>query len=67
MGFAENHSENAIVPMLGTSFDSLGETYVFYNLYSWEKGSANKIWEEEVECGENEMCTEFVCGRSGSC
>lgn len=37
-GFAENPGDNVIVPTLGTSFDSLGEAYEFYNLYSWEKG-----------------------------
>ena len=26
------------MPAPGTSFDTLGETYAFYNLYSWEKG-----------------------------
>lgn len=37
-GFAENPSESVVAPKSGTSFDSLGEAYDFYNLYSWEKG-----------------------------
>ena len=26
------------MPKIGTRFDTLGEAYDFYNLYSWEKG-----------------------------
>lgn len=34
--FAENPAEDVITPVRGTSFDSLGKVYYFYNLYSWE-------------------------------
>ncbi|XP_073364095.1 uncharacterized protein [Aegilops tauschii subsp. strangulata] len=34
-GFADNLGDNVIVPTLGTTFDSLGEAYDFYNLYLW--------------------------------
>lgn len=37
-GYAENPLENMIVPTFGASFNSLGEAYGFYNLYSWERG-----------------------------
>lgn len=37
-GFAEDLGDNVIMPKLGTSFDTLGEAYDFYNLYSWEEG-----------------------------
>jgi hypothetical protein len=33
--FAEEPGEIVIVPKIGTSFDTLGEAYDFYNLYSW--------------------------------
>lgn len=36
--FAESPSDNVIMPKLGINFDTLGEAYDFYNLYSWEKG-----------------------------
>lgn len=36
LGFAENLGDNAIVPALGRSFDSLGEAYEFYS--PWKKG-----------------------------
>ena len=38
-GFVDKPGENVIVLALGTGFDTLGEAYNFYNLYSWEKGS----------------------------
>ena len=36
--FAEHSGDIVMVPKIGTSFDTLGEAYDFYNLYSWEKG-----------------------------
>lgn len=42
-GFAENPGDIVIVPAFGTSFDTLGEAYDFYNLYSWEKGFGIRV------------------------
>nr|XP_045083782.1 uncharacterized protein LOC120962983 [Aegilops tauschii subsp. strangulata] len=36
---AENPDESVITPVIGTTFDSVGKAYNFYNLYLWEKGS----------------------------
>ncbi|XBI15847.1 hypothetical protein VPH35_058196 [Triticum aestivum] len=36
--YGENPGDNVITPTIGTTFDSVGEAYDFYNLYSWEKG-----------------------------
>jgi hypothetical protein len=36
--YVENLGDEVINPCLGTMFDSLGEVYDFYNLYSWEHG-----------------------------
>ncbi|VAH60598.1 unnamed protein product [Triticum turgidum subsp. durum] len=36
--YADKPSENVVKPKIGMSFDSLGEAYDFYNLYSWELG-----------------------------
>lgn len=36
--YTDNPAENVITPVIGTTFDSLGEAYDLYNLYSWEKG-----------------------------
>ncbi|VAH05423.1 unnamed protein product [Triticum turgidum subsp. durum] len=35
-GYAEKKTETVVVPAVGNSFDSLGEAYDYYNLYSWE-------------------------------
>lgn len=37
-GFAERKEEAVVVPSMGLTFDSLGEAYDYYNLYSWECG-----------------------------
>lgn len=36
--YAEKKTETVIVPAVGSNFDSLGEAYDYYNLYSWETG-----------------------------
>lgn len=37
----------------GTSFDTLGEAYDLYKLYSWEKGSGIRY--EMSKCGEDKV------------
>jgi hypothetical protein len=34
-GFAERKNEEVLCPKIGLSFDSMGEAYDYYNLYSW--------------------------------
>lgn len=41
-GFAENSGDNVIVSKPRTSLDVLVEAYIFYKLYSWDKGFG--IW-----------------------
>ncbi|KAE8811934.1 hypothetical protein D1007_11150 [Hordeum vulgare] len=36
--YAEKKTDTVVVPAIGYTFDSLGEAYDFYNLYSWEIG-----------------------------
>ncbi|XP_048542239.1 uncharacterized protein LOC125521217 [Triticum urartu] len=36
--YAEKKTKTVIVPALGSNFDTLGEAYGYYNLYSWEIG-----------------------------
>ena len=49
-------TDNVIIQVLGTgTFDSLGEAYDLYNLYSWEERIWYKIWEKLVKCGEGEV------------
>lgn len=35
--------EHVIEPAIGLTFDSLGEAYDFYNIYSWEHGFGIKV------------------------
>uniref|UniRef100_A0A8I6WUW7 Uncharacterized protein n=1 Tax=Hordeum vulgare subsp. vulgare TaxID=112509 RepID=A0A8I6WUW7_HORVV len=43
--FAEKPTQNVTTLVLSTTFDSLGEVYNLYILYSWEKGFG--IWYEK--------------------
>ncbi|XP_071680613.1 uncharacterized protein [Lolium perenne] len=36
--FPARSNGEVILPEVGVSFDSIGEAYDFYNLYSWERG-----------------------------
>ncbi|KAM3349124.1 hypothetical protein ACQJBY_022327 [Aegilops geniculata] len=36
-GYAKKLGEHVFEPAIGLTFDSLGEAYDFYNLYSWEQ------------------------------
>lgn len=42
--YAEEPTKSVLRPELGLSFDSLGEAYDFYNLYSWEIGFGIRWW-----------------------
>lgn len=37
-GYAEKKTDTAIVPEIGSNFDSLGKAYDYYNVYSREVG-----------------------------
>ncbi|XP_037480363.1 uncharacterized protein LOC119357554 [Triticum dicoccoides] len=63
--YAENSRDNVVTPSIGTTFDSVGEAYDFYNLYSWEKGfgicyGKSRLNVERIKCMQ-----EIVCGCSG--
>ena len=42
-GYANEKTPTVIVHVVGSTFDSLGEAYDFYNLYSWEKGFGIRV------------------------
>ena len=46
--YAENPRDNVVTPTIGTTFDSVGEAYDFYNLYSWEKGFGIRYGKESA-------------------
>ena len=60
--YAENPNETVIKPELGTSFDSLGEAYDFYNLYSWENGFGIRYGKSRLNVTRTKCMQEIVCG-----
>ncbi|XBI98979.1 hypothetical protein VPH35_019146 [Triticum aestivum] len=63
--FAETPGDIVIVPKIGTSFDSLGEAYDFYNLYSWEKGFGIRYGKIRLNVNRTKCMQEIVCGCAG--
>lgn len=61
-GFAESPGENVIVPTLGISFDTLGEAYDLYNLYSWEKGFGIRYGKSRLNVERTKCMHKIVCG-----
>ncbi|KAM3309542.1 hypothetical protein ACQJBY_030670 [Aegilops geniculata] len=64
-GFADEPGGMVIVPALGTSFDTLGEAYDFYNLYSWEKGFGIRYGKSRLNVERMKCMQEIVCGCVG--
>lgn len=64
--FAEEPTKSVIKPELGTSFDSLGEAYNFYNLYSWEIGFGIIYGKSILNAERTKSMQEIVCGCSVS-
>lgn len=63
--FAEEPSKSVVRPELGLSFDSLGEAYDFYNLYSWEIGFGIRYGKSRLNAERMKSMQEIVCGCSG--
>ncbi|XP_073360980.1 uncharacterized protein [Aegilops tauschii subsp. strangulata] len=64
-GFTQKRGDIVIVPALGTSFDTLGEAYDFYNLYSWEKGFGIRYGKSRLNVESTKGMQETVCGCAG--
>ena len=66
-GYADNPADTVVKPELGTSFDSLGEAYDFYNLYSWENGFGIRYRKSRLNVTRTKCMQEIVCGCAVSC
>ena len=64
--YVEEPTKGVIRPGLGLSFDSLGEAYDFYNLYSWEIGFGIKYGKSRLNAERTKCMQEIVCGCSVS-
>ena len=60
--YAEDPTESVVKPELGTSFNSLGEAYDFYNLYSWENGFGVRYGKSRLNVKRTKCMQEIVCG-----
>ncbi|XP_044418290.1 protein FAR1-RELATED SEQUENCE 5 isoform X1 [Triticum aestivum] len=63
--YAEEPTKSVIRPELGLTFDSLGEAYDFYNLYSWEIGFGIRYGNSRINAERSKSMQEIVCGCSG--
>uniref|UniRef100_A0A453SQQ2 FAR1 domain-containing protein n=1 Tax=Aegilops tauschii subsp. strangulata TaxID=200361 RepID=A0A453SQQ2_AEGTS len=62
---ADKPSDNVIKPEICMSFDSLGEAYDFYNLYSWEVEFGIRYGKSRLNVERTKCLQEIVCGCSG--
>ncbi|VAI35342.1 unnamed protein product [Triticum turgidum subsp. durum] len=62
--YAEQPDKSVVHPELGLSFDSLGEAYDFYNLYSWEIGFGIRYGKSRLNAERTKTMQEIVCGCS---
>lgn len=64
--YAEQPDTSVILPELGLSFDSLGEAYDIYNLYSWRVGFGIQYGKSRLNAERTKSMQEIVCGCSGN-
>ena len=64
--YADKPTESVVKPQIGMSFDSLGEAYDFYNLYSWELGFGIRYGKSRLNVERTKYMQEIVCGCSVS-
>lgn len=53
--------EHVVEPAIGLTFDSLGEAYNFYNLYSWEHGFGIRYGKSRLNAEKTKYMQEVVC------
>lgn len=64
--YAEKKTDTVIVPAVGSTVDSLGEAYDYYNLYSWEIGFGVRYGKSRLNVERTKCMQEIVCGCSVS-
>uniref|UniRef100_A0A453DNQ6 Uncharacterized protein n=1 Tax=Aegilops tauschii subsp. strangulata TaxID=200361 RepID=A0A453DNQ6_AEGTS len=65
-GYAQKKIDTAVVSTVGSSFDSSGEAYDYYNLYSWEVGFGIRYGKSRLNVERTKCMQEIVCGYSVS-
>ncbi|KAM0820971.1 hypothetical protein ACQ4PT_041931 [Festuca glaucescens] len=64
-GFAERKGDEVLSPIIRLSFDSLGEAYDYYNLYSWECGFGIRYGKSRLNVKGSKCMQELLCNCSG--
>jgi hypothetical protein len=59
----KKRGQHVVEPAIGMMFDSLGEAYDFYNLYSWEHGFGVRYGKNGLNPAKTKTMQEIVCGR----
>ena len=62
--YTEKKTDTVIVPAVGSTSDSLGEAYDYYNLYSWEIGFGVRYGKSRLNVERTKCMQEIVCGCS---
>lgn len=65
-GYADKLGPSVVEPEIGLTFDSLGEAYDFYNIYSWEFGFGIRYGKSRLNAEKTKCMQEVVCGCSVS-
>jgi hypothetical protein len=63
-GFATRKTDAVVAPSVGLVFDSLGEAYDFYNLYSWERGFGIRYGKSRTNVKKTKCMQELPCACS---
>ncbi|XP_051189262.1 protein FAR1-RELATED SEQUENCE 11 [Lolium perenne] len=64
-GFAERKSVEIVNPCVGLTFDSIGEAYDYYNLYSWECGFGIRYGKSRTNVKGTKSMQELLCVCAG--
>jgi hypothetical protein len=63
-GFASRKTDAVVNPTVGTTFDSIGEAYDYYNLFSWECGFGIRYGKSRTNVKGTRCMQELLCSCS---
>jgi hypothetical protein len=66
-GFAERNRDEVLCPVIGMAFDSMGEAYDYYNLYSWECGFGIRYGKSRLNVHGAKCMQELLCNCAVIC
>jgi hypothetical protein len=66
-GFTERNRDEVLCPVIGMTFDSMGEAYDYYNLYSWECGFGIRYGKSRHNVHGAKCMQELLCNCAVMC